>query len=151
MRIEEDVKLDFKDVLIRPKRSTLSSRKEVDISREYQFRWSGQRYKGIPIIAANMDGVGTTEMARAFGWMGSGMTVALHKHYDIDTLLDFFKKKERKNAWYSIGVSDTDEDKLKAFLKKAPKGTLTKLCIDVANGYSQPFRSEEHTSELQSH
>ncbi len=67
MRIEEDLKLDFKDVLIRPKRSTLTSRFEVDISREYSFRNSAGRYRGIPIIAANMDTVGTIEMARALG------------------------------------------------------------------------------------
>ena len=65
MRIEEDIKLDFKDVLIRPKRSTLSSRKEVDISREFTFKWSGKSYNGIPILGANMDGVGTISMAKA--------------------------------------------------------------------------------------
>ena len=59
MRIEEDIKLDFKDVLIRPKRSTLASRKEVDISREYPVKWSDSIIRGVPIIAANMDGVGT--------------------------------------------------------------------------------------------
>jgi GMP reductase len=61
MRIEEDVKLDFKDVLIRPKRSTLSSRKDVDISREFIFKHSNQKFKGVPIIAANMDGVGALQ------------------------------------------------------------------------------------------
>ena len=65
MRIEEELKLDFQDVLIRPKRSTLGSRAEVDISREFVFRHSGRRYSGVPIIAANMDTVGTFEMARA--------------------------------------------------------------------------------------
>ena len=54
MRIEEDVKLDFEDVLIRPKRSTLASRKEVDIKREYKFKWSGKTYAGVPIIAAKV-------------------------------------------------------------------------------------------------
>ena len=65
MRIEQDLKLDFKDVLIRPKRSTLSSRSEVDIAREFIFLHSQQKYHGIPIIAANMDSTGTFEMARA--------------------------------------------------------------------------------------
>jgi GMP reductase len=65
MRIEEELKLDFKDVLIRPKRSTLTSRSDVDISRDFVFRHSGRRYHGVPIIAANMDTVGTFEMARA--------------------------------------------------------------------------------------
>ena len=59
MRIEEELKLDFQDVLIRPKRSTLTSRSEVDISREFVFRHSGLRYHGVPIIAANMDTVGS--------------------------------------------------------------------------------------------
>lgn len=62
-KIEEGIKLDFKDVLLRPKRSTLKSRAEVDLTREYTFRSSGQRYTGIPIIAANMDTIGTFEMA----------------------------------------------------------------------------------------
>jgi len=138
MRIEEDIKLDFKDVLIRPKRSTLASRKEVDIGREFTFRWSGKTYKGVPVIAANMDGVGTMDMARAFAKIGQGMTVALHKHYKLDALLDFYKKEGGGNVWYSIGVSDADVEKLDAFLKKHPK-SIDKLCIDVANGYAQPF------------
>ena len=65
MRIEQDLKLDFKDVLIRPKRSTLTSRSEVDISRDYVFLHSKRKYNGIPIIAANMDATGTMQMARA--------------------------------------------------------------------------------------
>ena len=138
MRIEEGIKLDFKDVLIRPKRSTLASRKEVDISRNFAFRWSEKTYEGVPIIAANMDGVGTMAMARSFAKMGQGMTAALHKHYALDRLLDFYKKEDNKNVWYSIGVSDADVEKLDAFLKKNPKG-IDKLCVDVANGYAEPF------------
>ena len=63
MRIENEVKLDYKDVLIRPKRSILRSRKEVILRREYKFRNSGGFWSGIPIVAANMDGVGTFNMA----------------------------------------------------------------------------------------
>lgn len=138
MRIEEDVKLDFKDVLIRPKRSTLTSRKEVDISREYKFRWSGKTFKGVPIIAANMDGVGTMEMARAFIKDGNGLTVALHKHYPLDDLVDFYTKKTASAVWYSIGMTPDDEKKLDSFVKKKP-GVVEKLCVDVANGYSEAF------------
>uniref|UniRef100_A0A671KCV7 GMP reductase n=1 Tax=Sinocyclocheilus anshuiensis TaxID=1608454 RepID=A0A671KCV7_9TELE len=64
-RIENDIKLDFKDVLLRPKRSTLKSRSEVDLMRSFTFRNSKGRYRGIPIIAANMDTVGAFEMALA--------------------------------------------------------------------------------------
>ena len=65
MHLENSVKLDFKDVLIRPKRSTLTSRSEVNITREFKFLHSPVKYHGIPIIAANMDTTGTFEMARA--------------------------------------------------------------------------------------
>lgn len=142
MRIEEDVKLDFKDVLIRPKRSTLASRREVDISRDYKFKWSGQTFSGVPIIAANMDSVGTMDMAHAFKENGNGLTVAMHKHYSLEALLKFYEENGNENIWYSIGVSEKDEEKLDAFLgsdlQKAGKG-INKLCIDVANGYSEPF------------
>ena len=63
MRIDNEIKLDYRDVLIRPKRSTLRSRKEVDLKRKYKFRNSGGFWSGVPIIAANMDGVGTFSMA----------------------------------------------------------------------------------------
>lgn len=142
MRIEEDIKLDFKDVLIRPKRSTLNSRKEVDISREYKMRWSGRAIKGVPIIAANMDGVGTFEMAKSFIKDGNGLSVALHKHYTLKELTDFFERHDSSAIWYSIGLAQDDQDKLKSFLQsdihQSGRG-IQKLCIDVANGYSQNF------------
>lgn len=142
MRIEEDVKLDFKDVLFRPKRSTLSSRKEVDISREYKMRWSGQTFKGVPVIAANMDGVGTFEMAKAFIKNGNGLTAALHKHYPLDKLTAFFEEHGGDSVWYSIGFAKADQEKLEEFLKtdvqKSGRG-IQKLCVDVANGYSEYF------------
>ena len=137
MRIEQDIKLDFKDVLIRPKRSTLSSRREVDIRRQYRFKWSGQPYHGVPIIAANMDGVGTIAMAQAFHAQGDGLSAALHKHYDLDRLVAFFRTDAAANAWFSIGVAEKDEEKLEAFV--AAGGRPERLCIDVANGYSEPF------------
>ena len=142
MRIEEDVKLDFKDVLIRPKRSTLASRKEVDINRTYKFKWSERSFTGVPIIAANMDGVGTMAMARAFKEDGNGMSVALTKHYPLEELVKFYEENGSQNVWYSIGVNENDEKKLDQFLatdlQKSGKG-IDKLCIDVANGYSEPF------------
>ncbi|MGB4056503.1 MAG: GMP reductase [Alphaproteobacteria bacterium] len=142
MRIEEDVKLDFKDVLIRPKRSTLASRKDVDVSRELRFKWSERIYKGVPVIAANMDGVGTFAMAKSFIDDGNGLTVALHKHYKLEDLVKFFGKHGGESVWYSIGIAKDDQEKLKEFLKSKPqkegKG-IDKICIDVANGYSQQF------------
>ena len=58
MRIEEEIKLDYSDVLFRPKRSTLHSRKDVGLKRTYKFKHSNNEWSGIPIMAANMDGVG---------------------------------------------------------------------------------------------
>ncbi len=138
MRIEEDTKLDFKDVLIRPKRSTLRSRKDVDITREYNFKWSGRIYKGVPIIAANMDGVGTFAMAKAFIDQDTGMSVALHKHYDLDALTTFYDDHGADSVWYSIGMVKDDQEKLEEFIKLRPNA-IEKLCVDVANGYSEHF------------
>ncbi|MGH1378251.1 MAG: GMP reductase [Alphaproteobacteria bacterium] len=138
MRIEEDVKLDFKDVLIRPKRSTLGSRKDVDITRDYQFKWSGRSYSGVPIIAANMDGVGTMDMAKSFSKSQSGMSVSLHKHYSLDKLIEFFDENDPSSVWYSIGMVKADQEKLSEFLKLRPN-KIDKICLDVANGYSEHF------------
>ena len=141
MRIENDVKLDFKDVLIRPKRSTLTTRSQVDISREFRFRHAQVDYHGVPIIAANMDTTGTMEMARALD--PHRMSVALHKHYEVDEIVAFFRALERKSAaFYSMGIQDADEEKLHAVMAKAGKGAdsaIRYLCIDVANGYTEGF------------
>ncbi len=142
MRIEQDIKLDFKDVLIRPKRSTLSSRKEVDISRTFNYRWAAGSFTGVPIIAANMDGIGTFAMAKAFIHNGNGLTVALHKHYPLNELVEFFRQYDCHSVWYSIGMAEGDLDKFQRFLVEASRAqcpNLDKICIDVANGYAQSF------------
>ncbi len=139
MRIEEETKLDFKDVLIRPKRSTLASRKDVNIAREFKFKWSGKTFNGVPIIAANMDGVGTLAMAKAFEEEGSGLSVALHKHYPLEELQKFYNDHGHDSVWYSIGMVKADEEKLDEFIKAG--GKPEKICIDVANGYSEHFVS----------
>lgn len=137
MRIETELKLDFRDVLIRPKRSTLPSRSEVDIRREFRFRNSGATYFNIPIVAANMDTTGTFEMARAFA--AHGLSVALHKHYGEDDLVGFFTGlQDPANAFYSMGITDADADKFRRVVQRA--GTaLQYVCIDVANGYTERF------------
>ena len=79
MRIESDIKLGFKDVMLRPKRSTLSSRATVSVERKFKMLHSGTSWQGIPIMAANMDTVGTFEMAKALA--GLQLFTAIHKHY----------------------------------------------------------------------
>jgi GMP reductase len=88
MHIEHEIKLDFKDVLIRPKRSTLTSRSDVDIAREFSFRHAKVTYRGIPIIASNMDTTGTMAMARELDRFG--LSTALHKHYSVEECVEFF-------------------------------------------------------------
>jgi GMP reductase len=137
MHIEHELKLDFKDVLIRPKRSTLTSRSDVDISREFAFRHAPVKYQGIPIIAANMDTTGTLEMARALA--GHGLSTALHKHYSVEEYVSFFQSLERKSAaFYSMGVTRADETKFRQVLERAGEA-LQYVCIDVANGYHEGF------------
>lgn len=132
MRIENDVKLDFSDVLIRPKRSTLTSRKEVELQRTFTFPHAEGSWTGIPIIAANMDGVGTLSMMKAFAPMK--MLVALHKHYAEDD----YGNIDDQYTFVTIGIKERDEERL---LKLIAHKTPRLICIDVANGYTERFVS----------
>lgn len=135
MRIEDEVKLDFRDVLIRPKRSTLSSRKEVDLTRTYKFKHSGFEWTGVPIMASNMDGVGTIDMARKL--YKHQMFTCLVKSYDEDDLFDLTGKFGGNYFAVSTGTSDKDFLKLRQIVNSYPE--IHFVCIDVANGYSEHF------------
>lgn len=136
--IVEDVKLDFSDVLLMPKRSTLDSRSKVDITRTFKFKHSPVQYTGVPIIAANMDTVGTLEMSTAF--KPYNMAVALHKFYEEMTMVGhFIYKQKNPHTFYTIG---THADDYARFLRVqelcVAHGTpIQYLCIDIANGYSR--------------
>lgn len=134
MRIENEPKLDFKDVLIRPKRSTLGSRAEVDITRGFRFLHTGREWTGFPLIAANMDVTGTIPMARALARFGA--MVALHKHYPAQELIEFFRSDEARNTFYSLGTAEADWEKFQAVKRETPIGLI---CLDVANGYTEKF------------
>ena len=135
MRIEEDIKLDFKDVLFRPKRSTLSSRKEVELERKYTFKHSGKVYNGIPIMAANMDGVGTFTMA--YELSRHKLFTCLVKSYDIDEFKDHIYPIGTDYFAISTGTSQKDFDRVRQILNVHPE--IEYICIDVANGYSEHF------------
>ncbi len=140
MRIENDIKLGFKDVMIRPKRSTLSSRAEVTLARKFKFLHGGDAWQGIPIIAANMDTVGTMEMAAALAQ--HQLFTALHKHYTPAQWKNFMETNGADITEYiavSTGTSDADAKKLDVILKENP--LLRFICIDVANGYAEKFVS----------
>lgn len=134
MIIESDLKLDFKDVLIRPKRSTLQSRNDVNINRTFTFLHNQRDWTGFPLIAANMDVVGTMAVARALARFGA-MT-ALHKHYRAEDLIPFFQEEDKGNVFYSMGITEADYEKFQAVKAKAP---VDKVCLDVANGYTERF------------
>ena len=135
MRIEEDLKLDFKDVLIRPKRSEAKSRKDVVLKREYAFR-NGRKWSGIPIIAANMDGVGTFEMSRALS--RHGLMTCLVKSYDHNDYDANYSDWQRETTVMSTGISLSDLEKTQDIIANF-KASLEFVCIDVANGYSEYF------------
>jgi len=149
MVIEEDFKLDFSSVLIRPKRSTLKSRKEVDLFRQTKFRNAKgnmdlpREYIGIPIMAANMDGVGTFEIADALA--KHNVFTCLVKTYTVNELVSFFdcddtdlKYDRVENVAMSIGVSDDDLQKFRT-VYELTDGAIKYLCVDVANGYTEMF------------
>ena len=158
MRIEHEIKLDYNDVLIRPKRSTLGSRKEVDLSRGYSFRNYFKKtneptaeygypaipkhWRGIPIMASNMDGVGTFQMADALA--SQNIMTCLVKTYSVEDLITFFDSIENDDGHrtdyvaMSIGITPPDEEKFKNVYTEVGE-RLKFVCIDVANGYSERF------------
>lgn len=138
MRIEEDIKLGLKDVLIRPKRSTLKSRSNVELQRNFTFKHHNIHWIGIPIIAANMDTVGTFRMAEVLGRFD--VLTAIHKHYSVTQWREFISKTTEsvlRNTMVSTGSSANDFIKMKQILALSP--LINFICIDVANGYSEHF------------
>ncbi len=139
MRVETDIKLGFKDVLIRPKRSTLKSRSLVELERTFTFLHSRWQWQGVPIIAANMDTVGTFAVAEVLA--GHRMLCAVHKHYSLAEWQDFIKRQSDDDIFsrimVSTGVMDEDFEKTQQILTQHPD--LQFICIDVANGYAESF------------
>ncbi len=138
MRVESDVKLGFKDVLIRPKRSNLKSRSQVLLERTFTFLHSGKRWSGIPVIAANMDTVGTFEAAGILS--AHGLLTAIHKHYRVEQWGEFlsgWNEEIFSRVMVSTGTSEEDFGNLSRILAEHPG--LEFICIDVANGYAEAF------------
>ncbi|CAM9151396.1 unnamed protein product [Chrysoparadoxa australica] len=137
MRIETDVKLDFKDVLIRPKRSTLKSRSQVNLDRSFQFKHSNRTWEGVPIMAANMDTVGTFAMAKSL--KDHKVITCLHKHYTVEEWSEFGTNNPECMDYVAVsaGASQADFDKTLLVMDKVPGVNF--ICLDVANGYSQAF------------
>jgi len=131
MRIETDIKLDYADVLIRPKRSTLTSRRDVDLGRTFRFPHGRAEWTGVPLIAANMDGVGTLRMARALS--PNHVMTALHKFHQLADYADI----DMEYTFITVGIGEKGESFLREYIETHGQPRL--LCIDVANGYTQAF------------
>ena len=151
MRIEPDIKLDYASVLMRPKRSVLGSRKDVDLQRRFTYRHYKPSepglsrreehgdFKGIPLMASNMDGVGTLEMADKLAHQR--MFTCLVKTYSVTELVSYFDvdhNDRKNNVAMSIGILDHDQQKFRDVYEQTGN-KLKYVCIDVANGYSERF------------
>jgi len=138
MRVETDLKLGFKNVLIKPKRSNLKSRSEVNLERNFSFLHSGREWRGVPVIAANMDTIGTFEVAGVLAQ--HGLVTAIHKHYTLeqwDAFLDGRTADFYSRIMVSAGAAEEDFSKLGRIVSKHP--ALEFICLDVANGYTEAF------------
>ena len=134
MRIETEIKLDYKDVLIRPKRSTLRSRKEVSLERSYRTVNSQLHWTGVPIMAANMDGVGTFTMHKALS--KHQLFTCMVKHYSDAQWLSQQNDIVPELMAISTGTGQSDWEQVQRLV---PQLGLRWICIDIANGYSEHF------------
>jgi len=137
--IEHEIKLDFKDVLFRPKRSELHSRSQVSLERTFVFPHTDRVWTGVPLMVANMDTTGTFETAKVM--MQHKCITVMHKHYSIEQWAEFCNSIENDDDLnyisVSCGTSDADINKVQAITNNHPK--IPFICVDVANGYSQKF------------
>lgn len=138
MRIDNDIKLDYDDVLLRPKRSTLTSRKEILLERSFVFLHSPKTWTGVPIMTANMASCGTFSMAKALSKYK--IITTFHKYYTVKDFEKFFKDfKNPDFVCYTLGIRDEDIKKLKQMKTKKLLDNFSFICLDVPNGYLERF------------
>lgn len=138
MRIEEEIKLDYADVLLRPKRSTLTSRKDVQLERTFRFYHSTKIRTGIPIMTANMSTCGTFEMARVL--TPYKIITTFHKYYTLSDYQQFFKDFDAPDyIAYTLGIRDEDKEQLITIKESGLLEKFSFICIDVPNGYLERF------------
>jgi GMP reductase len=133
MKILDDIKYDFSDVLLLPKRSRYSSRSEVSLERTFRFKYSPLEWTGVPILVSNMDTTGTIEMALAL--QCHKMITCLHKYYTAD---DILQHRELDKNYYAIstGIGSLDLARLADIMVRVDPNII---CVDVANGYMENF------------
>lgn len=133
MKIVDDIKLDFDDVLLVPQRSRAASRSLVEIKRRFKFFHSSREWEGVPIMSANMDTTGTFEMAKSLS--EKRCITCLHKHYQIEDYVE--NPIEVNTYWYSMGINGNEVEKLSEIIDRI--AYVPNICIDVANGYTDNF------------
>lgn len=142
MKIDNRPNLDFKNVLIKPQRTTISSRSEVNLCRKFIFPNSKSEWEGVPIMAANMDTTGTFDVCEVLS--SYKILTCLHKFYNLNDYKQFLKNLQLKGLdvetiknymVVSTGISDKDFSNLCDIMDNI--NSLKWVCIDVANGYMQ--------------
>ena len=136
MIILQSEELDYDDVLLLPNRSKTISRKDVNVSRDFQFYHSPRVWTGTPIFAANMSSVGTFKMGEVLA--EHEMCTAIHKHYGLENLEHYFNAYN-PYLWYTTGIRDVDLDKLSKFSAYYGAFLTPNIVIDVPNGYTDDF------------
>lgn len=134
MRLETDMKLDFNNVLIRPKRTVLSSRSQVVLEREFKFPNTKTTWRGVPIISANMDTTGTFGVYEVLSQ--HKIITAMSKHYSLQDFIDYNKNNTLDPDYFMVssGISNRDFERLSLILAAIE---CKFICIDVANGYME--------------
>ena len=127
-----DIKLDFADVLIKPRHTLLKSRKEVNLSREFEFKHSEMELNNIPIIAANMDTVGTMDMFKSL-YKHNIMTF-FHKFLSEDEFVENKDLLEENQDHFAVTIG-LGEPELNRLLHLSTLFSFKVICIDIANGY----------------
>ena len=138
--IKTEPRLDFDDVLIEPKRSTLHSRSSVSLEREISFKYALHSWTGVPVMASNMDGVGTFSMARVL--QEHKMMTTIRKHYTFEEWKDAYSYLDWDYTVVSTGTNAIYDDSAadyQALKKLCSVLPIRHICIDVANGYQQNF------------
>lgn len=140
MRIEEDIKLDYSDVLLKPKRSTLTSRRDVHLEREFTFYHSKRKWSGVPIMTANMASCGTFEMAKVLS--SHKIITTFHKYYDLADYEAFFADFDAPDyVAYTLGIREQDFQLLQTVIDSGLIEKFAFVCLDVPNGYLERFLS----------
>jgi GMP reductase len=137
MKINNEPKLDFDDVLLVPQRSKTASRSDVFVDRKFSFYHSDRIWTGVPLMAANMDTTGSFAMAQSLQKLKA--ITCLHKHYDAKEYIDRLDQipLDVNYCWHSMGINDNEINKLNEIWHQT--GMMPNICIDVANGYTDKF------------